>query len=247
MYRFLAATIAVGSLVAGCASDKEGQEAPNPPIATPSVSAQPDFDQPESGSGPPQYEQPVLLVPGDYKPPSASSEAQQKWEAGLAEWKSHPQFNGTLNGFRLYGWEHEEQDPGVGQKECVSVTFEEVSVFETTYLLPGTLALGPQYAGICEDGSTAWVARDFTHQYGTFSVGYELGEKAIGNDATEERVSAITVVGRPGLLIAPQTEEGNGQSVVAYALDKGFIIVGATGLPADETIKIAEGVECPGC
>lgn len=200
-----------------------------------------------AGGGPPEYAQPVPIVPGDYKPPSTSLEARQKEEAALTAARGKPQFNGMVNGFRIYGWEDASRDPSLQQKECVAVEFHPVDIFQFTYLPAGTFAISPQYAGVCVDGTTAWVTQDFVYSYGRFSVGYELGERAIGTDATAERVSEATIAGRPGVIIRPIIEEGNGQSIVAFAMDKGFILVGAVNLPLSETLKIAEGIICAAC
>ncbi len=191
--------------------------------------------------------EPVLLVPGEYKPPSADPDARKKLEAALGEEQGKPQFNGNVNGFRIYGYGEERRDPSVGQKECVAESFPEVNVFQLNYLPLGTAARSPQYAGTCADGSMAWVTQDFVFKYGTFSVGYELGERAIGTDATAGRVSAATIAGRPGVIISPLTTEGNGGSTVAFQLTKGFIGVAAQNLPLSETLKIAEGITCADC
>jgi len=199
------------------------------------------------GGSPPEYTTPVRLMPGDYVPPSASKEARAKWLAALDSSKSLPQFSGTVNNFRVFSYQAESQDPSQGQKECVAVEFAEVDLFKPTYLPAGTFARSPQYSGICADGSTAWVNQDFGYGYGIFSIGYELGERAVGTDATEDRVKAGTIAGQPALLIEPLIKEGNGQSIVAFPLGKGFIVIGAEYLPINETVKIAEGVSCAAC
>lgn len=199
------------------------------------------------GGAPPEYPQPVLLVPGDYVPPSASRQAEEKFAEALEASRAQPQFSGVVNGFRVYSWEEAAADPAKEQQECVAVQFKEVAIFRAHYLPPGTYARSPQYAGVCADGSTAWVNQDFQYGYGTFSIGYELGERAIGTDATADRVKAGEVNGRPAVFIEPIIEEGNGQSIIAFAMDKGFIVIGATGLPLTETLKIAENITCDGC
>ncbi len=152
-----------------------------------------------------------------------------------------------VNGFRIYGWEDAARDPSLEQKECVSVSFPIVDFLEFTYLPPGTSLRSPQYAGMCADGSTAWVNQEFESPAASFSIAYELGERAIGTDATAERISGATIGGRPGVIIKPLIEEGNGQSIVAFPLGEGFIVVGASQLPISETLKIAEGVRCVDC
>lgn len=144
-------------------------------------------------------------------------------------------------------WENAAADPSLEQKECVSERFPEVDELEFTYLPPGTSALTPQYAGICADGSTAWIVQELAYLYGAITIGYETGEHAIGTDATAERVSEATIAGQPGVIIEPIIEEGNGQSIVAFPMGKGFVVVGAEGLPISETVKVTEGVKCAGC
>jgi len=216
-------------------------------VSSSEVIKQPDGHVLHIGGAPPEYQQAVPLVPGEYKPPSASSEAHSKFAQALAMANALAQFNGNRGGFRLYGWANAAIDPSVEQKECVAVEFPLVQQIQFTYLPAGTAARGPQYSGVCADGSTAWVVQDFFYGYGSFTVGYELGEKAIGHDAPPDRVTAATIAGRAGVIISPLIEEGNGQSIVAFALDKGFVVVGAQNLPLSETLKIAEGIRCEGC
>ncbi len=199
------------------------------------------------GGGPAEYVEPVTLVPGDYRPPSAEMDAGEKWTRAVDQEQGKPQANLALAGFRIYGFADAQADPSVSRQECVSVDFKETTRFEYTYLPAGTKAFSPQYEGVCADGSVAWVVQDLGYGYGRITVGYQLGEKAVGTDATAERVSAISVNGHPGIAIKPLIEEGNGQSIIAFHLDKGFIVVGVIGLPLDETMKIAEGIVCVDC
>lgn len=231
-------TAGIAILLAACREADDAAPAPQPTV-TPTVVS--------GGGSPPEYLQPVPLVPGEYKPPSASQEAWDKWAKAVDASRGKPQFNGVVNGFRIYGWKDAAEDPALEQKECVSVEFPEVDLLEFTYLPPGTALRSPQYAGVCADGSTAWVNQEFELPAASFSIGYELGERAIGTDAAAERVSAATVAGQPGVIIRPLIEEGNGQSIVAFTLGKGFIVLGASELPISETINIAEGVRCESC
>jgi hypothetical protein len=248
MRRLVAAAIPFLALLAFLVSCEKAAEETGTSIS-PTTTASPTDDTVIGGGGgsPPQYAEPVLLVAGEYKPPSASPEAREKFQQAIAAEAGKPQFNGVVNGFRLYGWEDAAADPSLEQKECVSESFPEVDRLEFTYLPAGTSALTPQYAGICADGSTAWVVQELAYLYGAITIGYETGERAIGTDAPAGRVSEATIAGKPGVIIRPITEEGNGQSIVALPLGSGFIIVGAEGLPIDETVKIADGVKCAGC
>jgi len=247
MSRYGAITLLLLSLLAACGTDEDSPGGDGLSVSPTTQSATDDQTHVDSGGSPPEYEKPMLFVPGDYRPPSASVEARDRWEATLDAVRGSPQFNGIVAGFRLYGWKDASLDPSLEQKECVAAEFPEVAAMKITYLPAGTSARTPQYAGQCADGSTAWVVQEFIFKYGTFTVGYELGERAIGHDATAERVQPVTVVGREGVAIRPLIEEGNGPSIVAFHLDNGYVVVGAQNLPLSETLKIAEGVQCAGC
>ena len=199
------------------------------------------------GGAPPEYPIPVPLVTGKYKPPSAAAEARTRWEAALNAANLLDQFNGTVNGIRLYGRRDAATDPAIERKECVATQFPEVTIFRYSHLPPGTSAVGPQYGGLCADGSTAWTVQDFVYGYGRFTIAYEIGEASIAHEAGPDRVAEAIVAGRPGVVVRPLIEEGNGESIVAYRLDKGIIVVSAQNLPLAETVKIAEGVTCVDC
>lgn len=245
--------IMTGILVGVAAACSSGDsETSNPTTVSPTASAQnqviPDPGGLVSqGGGPPEYAEPVILVPGDYRPPSADLDARQKWTQAVDQEQAKPQANLSLGGFRIYGFADAQADSSVNRQECVSVDFKPVTRFQFTYLPPGTKAFGPQYEGVCADGSIAWVAQDLGYGYGRITVGYQLGENAVGTDATAERVSEISVNGHPGIAIKPLIDEGNGQSIIAFHLNKGFIVLGVIGLPLDETTKIAEGIVCVDC
>jgi hypothetical protein len=196
------------------------------------------------GGGPPSYLEPVPIVLGDYVPPwEKAGAAERGMAADIADSKK-PRFAGAVGEFRLYGF---DQPFSVEKKRCVAVEFPLVSDLKFNYLPPGTMARGPQYAGVCADGSVQFVLQEFITRNTSFNIGYEPGERAFAHDASAERISAATIGGRPAVVIRPPIEEGFGRSWAAIATDNGFIVVDAHELPLSETIKIAEGVECESC
>jgi hypothetical protein len=199
------------------------------------------------GGSPPYYVEPLRLVPGDYVPPWANPEAIERGLAAATLEKQKPQFTGTVGEFRVYGFEQAIGDPAVEKKRCMVGKFPPAADLKFSYLPPGTFARSPQFAGVCPDGSAAFVMQSFITGHTSFDVLYEPGERAFGHDASAERVSAATIASRPAVMIRPLTEEGFGRSWVAVTTDGGFIVVDARDFPLSETIKIAEGVECTGC
>jgi hypothetical protein len=197
------------------------------------------------GGAPPSYLEPVPIVPGDYVPPWEEAGAMERGIAAVnADSQKGQFFTGTVGEFRLYGF---DQPFSVEKKRCVAVDFALVDTLKFNYLLPGTKARGPQYAGVCADGSVQFVLQEFTTRNTSFDIAYEPGERAFGHEASAERISATTIGGRPAVVIRPSTEEGYGRSSAAVATDNGFIGVDAHELPLAETVKIAEGVECASC
>ncbi len=213
--------------------------ATSPPSLTPGVIG--------GGGGPPLYESPVLIVPGEYRLPYDPSGANARYEQALAEDATRAHFSGTINGFRVYDDRDAFNDPVLYQKECVAVAFEEVKLLDFGYLPPGTYALSPQYAARCEDGSTAWVLQEFTTLYDIFAISYELGEKAVGTPYSAQYVRPVTVATHGGVAIGPLTEEGAGGSILALDFASGFLILHTSALPFYELEKMAEGVTCAGC
>ena len=202
------------------------------------------------GETPPYYLEPVPLTSGDYISSSFPFEAVAEKGLALEEAeREKPQFEGTINGFRIYSIEHAMEDPSVRKEECVVARFELTSQMTFGYLPPGTFARSPQYAGICPDGSISWILQEFLTKHGSFDIGYQAGERAFGYAASSGRVQAAEVGGQPAVIIRPLIPEGFGQFGVAVATENGFIIVDvrATGLPLSEIMKIAEGVQCEGC
>jgi hypothetical protein len=83
-----------------------------------------------------------------------------------------------------------------------------------------------------------WIIRGKGHFY----ISRRQGDQAIATDASRERVSAATVGGKRVVLVDPITPDGFGQSAVIVAEEFGITIVSASGLPIDETVRIAEGL-----
>lgn len=94
--------------------------------------------------------------------------------------------------------------------------------------------------GILVSVEREWVIRG---KDADFRISRRQGEHAIAIDASAERVSAATVGGKPAVLKKPLTAEGYGRSSVIVAEDFGLTVVSAFGLPLEETVKIAEGLE----
>lgn len=232
-------------IVAACANGDDPA-----PSSTQNVTSNPEptsSDHVDVGGTAPEYPEPVRFTDGEYIPPAASQEAREKFEAAVAAELGEERFNGSLNGFRLFSWDKAAADPELQQQECVAYEFPEVTTLTFGYLPAGTFARSPEYAGMCEDGSTAWITQEFGFGYGTFQISYELGEKALGHDAPASRIAEIDVGGHEGVLISPVIEEGNGQSIVVYEFAAGFAGVSAMNLPADELLKIAGGIHCGDC
>jgi hypothetical protein len=225
--------------LAGCGSD-ENDEAVEFPASTPEI---------VRGGAAPQYVEPVLLVPGKYESPAGDPAAQ---EAGLAAYeaqKSLPRFEGVRGNFRLYRSDVRPEASFIkiwcGGGEIVDFPLVERLTYE--YLPPGTYALSPQSASICEDGSTQQVQQAFATFNSTFDIHFQAGERAFPQEATADRITDEMVADRPAVVIKPLTSEGFGRSHVAMETEKGFIMVDARDLPLNEAMKIAEGVKCADC
>lgn len=206
--------------------------------------------EPAGGShDPPRYDEPVQLTDGDYMPPSFPY--QQVAEEGIArleeEKAAYPVFEGTVNGVRLYSFEHSFADPSVEKRRCKRASFEPLDMLKLDYLPPGTFADTPVFAGLCEDGSVGIVMQSLTTHHATFDVIYEPGEAAFGHDAPADRVSTATVAGRHAVIVHPIMEEGFGRSWIGAATENGLLLVDARDLPVEQTLKIAEGVQCAVC
>lgn len=235
----------ISSMLLFASSCGGGSEADAPSTATEQPSTGNTF-----GGAPPSYPEPVEVVPGEYRSPASNDEA---WERGMiaeAEDSAKPRADTMVHGIRIIDNSVRNTDASFPTKVCDGgkiVEFREVSDIEFHYLPPGTYALGPQAASICDDGSTAGFGRYFAMRDAEFNVWYEPGDPAIVVQASADRVKADVVNGRPAVVIPPVTAEGFGQSWIVVKMPNGVLTLGAFGLPFEETLKIAEGVKCPGC
>jgi hypothetical protein len=177
-------------------------------------------------------------------------EARQRGAEAFNAAKGKPQFEGVVNGIRLWSFEHAYADSSVERKLCGGGEYVDGRVVERLtfeYLPPGTAAFGPQGEGVCEEGTVEGPGQMFVADVPTFTIYYQPGERAFGQDATTDQVEAATVQGQPGVIIKPLTEEGFGRTWVAFATKNGMIVVEASEMPLDEALKIAEGVRCADC
>jgi len=206
---------------------------------------------PESGRGgasPPVYQRPVALTDGDYWPEDVpfDAAASRGLAAADAEKQKAP-FEGTVAGIRLYSFAHSFADPSVDRQWCVVGSFVEASELTIGYLPGGTYANGPEYAGVCSDGSVSFVEREFTTKHGTFDVILYYGEPAFGHDASADRVSRQSIEGVESVVISPLTDEGFGRGWAARATPKGVLIVDGRNLPVSELTRVLGGVTCSDC
>lgn len=197
------------------------------------------------GLSPPRYLEELPLTTGDYLP--ADYDADDIWQRGLeaAEKDAEkPQFDGVVNGFRVYSRERVLQDLSVEKSRCRVSEFVESSQIVISYVPPGSFAKSPVFRGVCPDGSTAFVMQSFGTWHGAFDVIYSPGERAFEATASKNRVRPL---GDADVVIEPLTEEGFGRSWVARATNAGFLLVDADGLPLDESLKILDGTSCDAC
>jgi len=200
------------------------------------------------GDGPPLYRRPVQLVPGNYVSPAESPEAQARGAAAAEAAAGKAQFDGTVNGIRLYSFAKAAADPSVARDPCRGeITFRESSSLVFRHLPPGTMAKGPQYEAVCDDGSKVSLGQQFATLSTDFDVWIVFGEPAFGHDASADRVKPTSIGGRAGVTIEPLTPEGFGRSWAAVPLGSGLLVVDARNLPLEEVLKIAEGVACTVC
>lgn len=207
------------------------------------------LNQGEAG-GEPEY----VLPPR----PENVPEFMLEWERVTQEEEAKPKFDGVVNGIRLYPTGAE--DPPEPDWACKGTTPEEReyvtldAVVGTpmeiipTYLPPGAEETYTPLPPVICKSVVAYVERRWNIRgEGDFSIQRRQGERVIDTDASAERVSPATVAGKPAVLVAPLITPGMGSgygySAVIMAEDFGFTIVGAFGLPLEESIKIAEGLE----
>jgi hypothetical protein len=178
-----------------------------------------------------------------------------EWERARQEEAAKPTFEGVVNGIRLYG---PDAEPAVQRKSaCTDAKPQDVEQLSMsavagtpmdiapTYLPAGAEEQAPTWLPLACKGTVAyaerrWVIRD---RGAFFFILHYQGEQAVDIDASAGRVSAATVGGKPAVLVKPLTPEGYGYSMVILAEGFGLTVIGADGLPMEETIKIAEGLK----
>ena len=184
-------------------------------------------------------------VPGEYIPPSASREAQAKFDALLALEQAKPTFEGEVNGFRFVALRPD------GSADitfpCEAADYQPADVLKFAYLPPGTEPTAEQTIALCSNGDIAFVNQEFLYRYGQIGITLRYASKTVISLSSMERVKQVEVNGRGGVIEEPLIPEGNGYSKVIFPLGDGFVAIEVTGLPAEQTLKIAEGVTCTGC
>lgn len=177
-----------------------------------------------------------------------------EWEQARQEELAKPRFEGVVNGIRLYPT---NADPAVQRKDaCSDVKPDEVervsmsAVAGTpmeiipTYLPPGADEVDPMWRPIVCKGILVYVERRWLIRgKADFSIRRHQGEQATSIEASADRISAATVGGKPAVLVEPITLDGYGYSMAIVAEDFGTTVVVAFGLPLEETVKIAEGLQ----
>lgn len=198
----------------------------------------------QGGSGPPAYDEPLLIKDGDYWPEGIDFALVAEQGTALSdEDAGKPDFEGTVAGIRLYSFATTATDPSADREWCVVDQFVESDALATDYVPSGTFANGPAYAGLCPDGSASFIQQEFTTKHGSFEVKFYYGEPAFGHDASRDRVSDQPSTAGKIVVIEPVTEEGFGRGWVARAAPDGVFIVDARNLPVSELTSILSGLD----
>lgn len=241
---------AVSIATLGCGGSRTDQ-ASNDPEGSGVTTPQSQAENVRGGGGiAPQYAEPVQLVPGKYVSPAGLQLAADRGLVAATAERAQPRFEGKQNGFRVYSYDPATDPISKVKVWCGGGEVKEFPLDDRlsyAYLPPGTAALSPQSASVCEDGTVQQVQQRFITYNASFDIYYQSGERAFQADAPAGRVASATIAGQPGLVIRPVTDEGFGRSSSVFATDHGFIVVDARDLPLNEVMKIAEGVKCDAC
>jgi hypothetical protein len=200
-----------------------------------------------SGGGPPIYEEPRLVVPGDYVSPAANAEASDRGYQASLEDRAKGVFHGEIAGVSLVSG---ASDYYAAARVCGGggadiEGYLESSALTFGYLPPGTWAQSPQTAALCPDGSQSSIWQEFITRDADFAVWFYFGRRVLLNqEASQARVGATDVGGRTSVVIEPVTEEGYGPSAIAIPVDDGLLVVRGDGLPLDQVRLIAEAIKC---
>ncbi len=261
------AGIAVAFGLVSCTASDEAQ--PSTPSGDVAASPAPAGDdaaptalrEPQGGGPPIPLDTPLRVTAGDYVPPALSDEAQVTGKALLDTAVGQSGRTVTLNGFTVGTGE-------VGPLPCPPETATrgpaDQHPIKIDYLPPNTFETYELYWWVCENGSTAVAGRFFQ----VSPVTTDGAEPSQWNSAsltirfinTEraypfyiypfQSVEAGTVNGRLAVFIKPVTPQGYGLSEILITTadpEVGYLEIGASHLPFEELLKVAEGVSCPGC
>jgi hypothetical protein len=168
-------------------------------------------------------------------------------EASLRETAIESNFQGEVNGFRLYTFRHAQADPAIEKSWCQAVDFPVTDYMAFSYMPMATIAQGPQFAVQCSDNSMPLVMQQFSLGTGQADIVYLTGERAFGYDGSAARIVAASVGEAPAVVIAPAIESDSGRTWLAFATDAGFVMIDSQRVPLEELVKIAEGIECSRC
>jgi hypothetical protein len=197
----------------------------------------------------------VAVLGQGEQPPEGVSDIVLEQQRIREEELAKPRFEGVVNGIRLYATNADV--PPQRNWACTGATPEEVehvsmdAVAGTpmeiipTYLPAGAEEVDAALPPVICKGTVAYVEREWIirRDDADFRIQCREGERVVDIDASADRVSASTVRGKPAVLVEPLTPDGYGRSIVIMAEDFGFTVVSAFGLPLEETVKIAEGLD----
>jgi len=218
---------AVAALLLACQVEQEAEDTDVTPAVTAAASSTP--------------------LPNPTLPPLAAEQERLRQEED-----AKPKFEGVVNGIRLYptgGGASERKDACSDAKgeDVQQVTMDAVAgtVMEITptYLPDGAEEQAQMWPPVVCKGVLTSVERWWTIRgKATFFIARRQGEQAIDTGASADRISSATVGGKRAAVVKPLTPAGYGWSMVIVAEDFGLTVIGADGLPLDETVKIAEGL-----
>jgi hypothetical protein len=184
---------------------------------------------------------------GDGDPAPATATVVRTLNLTPSVQAQRPIFDGEINGFRFYDFDGASKDVEYPNIWCNAARTEQVEVFRLEYIppsvpIPSNHSADDQTMRWCVDGSPAFVSQRYAGGPGSWTVTYYFLEKAIPSLWTADRVSATTVQGKAAVVVAPATPDGTGGSVVAFDFADGWVVIEASDMPLDETLKIAEGI-----
>lgn len=240
------ASLVLLALGAACATDSESDQVADQIRSDDVINTQ--FDDQPTGGAPPLYTEPIPITTGDYLPSDFPFE--DVGQRAIEESKKEPTvFEGRMGGFELYSFESffgtARDSPA--RSRCKIADFRNAVYMTFTYLPGGSFANSPQYEALCSDGSISFVSQEFGTKHGGYIITLRFDDKAYPHEAPAERVRQTTVRGRSVVVSDAPVPEGFGLSTFAVETSKGFILLESTNLPAEESLKIIEGLTCEDC